>query len=773
MIYQKGLQTCDTLGRARVRPLTDVETDAESDEVATPVTTMPSVAGVRPLGSPPSRGPVVTVPAVREADGLPVRLIMVTAELDATLRRRIRTESADLEAALSRLPSAIVLPLVDHGLDPDGRPFLIAAMPGPSVHEVLATEGPRPLDEVLAVARAAAEGLRTLAGQGLVGPPPEVCHTGDRRLTLATPLPPVLTELESALGDGTGHEPPEVLSGADWAPSGQTYACASMLWTLLSGRPPYIGQDRKLARLVGGPPAAFERTGVPDAVIAVLRSALAVDPADRPADPGALAATLEESAEHVSNPTLPPAPSKAWALGSRYELHRRIGGGASGQVWAGRRRDDDLPVAVKVLRRELSEDPQTVDRFLRESRLLQSVQHPNIVRIHDFVKEAEVFGIVMELIDGSDLRDVTTRGPLTVSDAAGLLAQTASALAAVHADGIVHRDVKPENVLVTERDGRLTAYLSDFGIARAIAGSAHTQLLGTPAYLGPELWAGRAPTAATDVYALGVTAYELLAGRLPFDGPSQEAIMRAHLERTVSRPPGLDETAWALIEECLARDPAHRPDAARVAARWAAMAGPGVLGGLTIPPSSAVAPPPPSRELAHDDERDPATGTVMSARALPVRPAPQPVRRRRRRGPILVISAVAVLGIGGGVALAMSQRSTPPPARPAASPKTGYYVVPASIAISGATTAKVSWGSQAGSMPGFAGYVVTDASVGNRPVSRVLPKDVTSYAVHDLRAGRQACFLVIAVVTAPPPGPPAQPTCVTPPAARRPTPRKS
>ena len=99
---------------------------------------------------------------------------------------------------------------------------------------------------------------------------------------------------------------------------------------------------------------------------------------------------LEESAEHVSNPTLPPAPTKAWALGSRYELHHRIGGGASGQVWAGRRRDDDLPVAVKVLRRELSEDPQTVDRFLRESRLLQSVRHPNIVRIHDFVKEAEV-----------------------------------------------------------------------------------------------------------------------------------------------------------------------------------------------------------------------------------------------------------------------------------------------------------------------------------------------------------------------------------------------
>ncbi len=729
-------------------------------EVATPVTTMPSVAGVRLLGAVPSGGPVARVPAVREADGLPVWFVLVTADLDAPLRRRIRTESADLEALLMRLQPSVVLPLADHGQDDDGRPFLLAARPGPTLHEA---EGPPPVEEVLAAARTLAEGLSVLAEQGLIGPPPDVCRANDGTLMLASPLPPALAELESALGEGTGHEPPEVLGGDEWTPAAQTYACASILWTLLAGKSPYAGQDRKLARLTGAPPRPFERTGVPDAVVGVLRSSLAFGPADRPADPRALAEALEDAVPApVHHPTIPPRNPAAWPLGSRYELVSRIGGGASGQVWAGRRREDDLPVAVKILRRELSEDPQTVDRFLRESRMLQSIRHPNVVQIYDFVKEAEVFGIVMELIEGEDLRQVAARGRLHVAEAAGLLAQTASALAAVHAAGIVHRDIKPENVLVTDRDGRRTAYLSDFGIARAIAGSAHTQLLGTPAYLGPELWAGRSPTTATDIYALGVTAYELLAGRQPFEAPSQEGMMRAHLEQTVRRPDGMDDAAWALITACLEREPSRRPDAAQVAGGWAALAGSGVLGGLTIPPPAVRHP------SAVAADRDPAHGTVVSARALPKRPEPPAPKRKRRRAPLLILLAAAVAGVGGGVVLATQHHGAKSATKPGVTPsaKLGYYPVPASAVLSG-STATLTWGAQAATMPGFAGYLVSDVSGGkNRPVSRVLDKKVSTYAVHNLKAGRQSCFLVIAVVTSPPPGPLAQPTCVTPRAAR-------
>lgn len=746
--------------------------DHDMDEVAPPVTTLPSVVGVRLSGGLPSRGPVARVPAVREADGLPVYLILVTAETDTQLRRRIQTEAANLEDTLARLPATAVLPLANHGLDPDGRPFLLAVRPGPSLHEVLAAEGPLSLGEALDAADAAAEGLRLLAEQGLTGPPPEVCRTGDG-LALETPLPPSLVELESALGDGSGHEPPEVLGGGDWTPAGQAYACASMLWTLLAGRPPYAGQDRKLARLTGAEPTAFSRTftrtGIPEPVVTVLRSALALAPGDRPAGPGALAAALREASR---NPTIPPArpPAEPAArpLGSRYDLLRRIGSGAMGQVWAGRRRENGSPVAVKILRGELSEDPETVDRFLREGRVLQSVRHPHVVEIYDLVKEGDVFGIVMQLVEGEDLRHAAARGVLRPADAAELLAQTASALAAVHARGVVHRDVKPENILVTAGNGRRTAFLSDFGIARGVAGSAHTRLIGTPAYLGPELWAGRAPTTATDVYALGVTAYELLTGRLPFTAPSHAAMMRAHLEQSAPRPEGLDDAAWALITACLDRDPARRPDAARVAAGWAALAGPDVLANLVLPASPNASPPPPADGPGRSGEAadDPGTGTVISARPLPVRPAPpQPKRRRGLRAPLLAVLAVAVVGAGSGAVLAAWHHHKPPPPRATSSPASGkvaYYPIPASVAVSG-TTATVTWGTQAASLPGFGGYLVTDVSA--RPLSKVLPGKTSSFAVHYLRPGRQSCFLVIALVGSPPPGPVAQPACVTPPSA--------
>ncbi len=731
-------------------------------EVATPVTTMPSVAGVRLLGAVPSGGPVARVPAVR--DGVPVWFILVTADLDAPLRRRVRTESADLEALFTRLQSAPVLPLTDHGQDDDGRPFVLSARPGPTLRETL--DGPASPAVVLAAARALAEGLSALAGQGLIGPPSDICRGSDGTLLLSAPLPPAIAELESALGDGTGDEPPEVLAGGDWSPAGQTYACASMLWTLLAGKPPYSGQDQKLARLTGAPPKPFERAGVNEALVDVLRSALAFDPATRPSDPRVLAAALEKAspAPVAHHPTIPPRNPAVWQLGSRYELVSRIGGGASGQVWSGRRREDGLPVAVKILRRELSEDPQTVDRFLRESRILQSIRHPNVVEIHDFVKEGEVFGIVMELVEGEDLRHVAARGPLRVTEAAELLAQSASALAAVHAAGIVHRDVKPENILVTDHDGRRTAYLSDFGIARAIAGSAHTQLLGTPAYLGPELWAGRSPTTATDIYALGITAYQLLAGHLPFDANSQEGMMRAHLEQVVSRPDGLDDAAWALITACMERAPARRPDSAQVAAGWASLAGSAVLAGLTIPPPAT----PPAAVADREPDRDPAHGTVMSARALPRRPEPPAPPRKRRRVPILVLLAAALAGIGGGVVFATQHHGgAPKKLDTTPSAKLGYYPVPASTVVSG-STATLTWSKQTDSLPGFAGYVVSDVS--GRPVSRVLAKGVNSFTVHGLRAGRQSCFVVLTLATAPPPGPAAQPaTCVTPP----PRPRNS
>src|SRR5918999_2853306 len=281
--------TCDTLVRAWTRTLV---TDIDGDEVAGPV--IPEVAGVRLLAALPGGGPLVAVPGVRAVDDLPVRLIFVTAELDSRARRRIKTECADLEGMLAVLGDSLVVPLVDHGTDAAGHPFVLAARPGPTIEGLLAAEGRRPIAEVPAAARAYAAGLGALAAHEFVGSPPDLCRTASGALILDTPLPPALVELVATLGDGTGHEPPEVLAGGDWSPPAQVYACASMLWTMLAVRPPYGGGRRQLDRVLGGPPAPLGRTDVPDRLIAVLRSALAVDPGARPAAPAALAAALGE-----------------------------------------------------------------------------------------------------------------------------------------------------------------------------------------------------------------------------------------------------------------------------------------------------------------------------------------------------------------------------------------------------------------------------------------------------------------------------------------------
>ncbi|HEU5160079.1 MAG TPA: serine/threonine-protein kinase [Streptosporangiaceae bacterium] len=774
----------DTLVGARTgMPLPDVD----GDEVTSPVT-IPEVAGVRLLEAIPGGGPLAVVPGIRAIDDLPVWLILVTAELDSRARRRIRSQCADLERVLAVLGDALVVPLVDHGTDTAGRPFLVAARPGRTMDELLAAEGRRPAGEVPIAARAYAAGLDALAAHGFVGSPPDLCRTDSGAMVLSTPLPPALMELVTTLGEGTGHEPPEVLGGADWTPSGQVYACASMLWTLLAGRPPYGGGRRQLDRVLGAPPSSPGRTDVPDRLIAVLRSALAADPGARPADPAALAARLTEPepSGHATMPPIRPAAAPR-PLGSRYLLEHRIGQGASGHVWIARRREDDAPVAVKLLRGELSEDPDVVTRFMRERTVLRGLRHPHLVRVHDLVAEGDVLGIVMDLVDGEDLRRVAARTRLTEPGAATLLAQTASALAAVHAAGIVHRDVKPENILVSERAGRRIALLSDFGIARAIEGSAHTQLVGTPTYCAPELAAGHPPAPPVDVYALGVTGYELLAGRPPFTARTTEALLRAHLEQRPARPDGIADDTWALLESCLAKDPAARPSAAAAARRWAALGdielprldddlartadGRRPLTGASVRESSGPGSSAPGSSGPESPDARSA-GTELSARPLPVRPPDESrTRGRRLRLPHLVAIAVAVvLGAASGVGIALLRHDqdvpanlSAKPARPAPAPALVQYYLPASVVVSGSGSATISWGRRAETIPGFAGYIVYEVIGGRRAIRTptALESGRTSFTVPP-STGRSMCYQVAALVTAAPPGPQAEPACVSP-----------
>lgn len=252
-------------------------------------------------------------------------------------------------------------------------------------------------------------------------------------------------------------------------------------------------------------------------------------------------------------------------LGSGYVLERPLGEGASGQVWLGRDRTG-RPRAVKLLRHELASDSSVLQRFVQERSVLESIHHPHVVQVHDLVVEGGTLAIVMDYVEGEDLATaLAARGTYPPAEAAQLGYELATALHAAHLKGVVHRDVKPANVLIESATGQ--ARLSDFGIAKiADTAQRRTMLLGTPLYMAPELAAGADPTPAADVYSLGLLLYELLCGVPAFAGrPSSLAVLGAHATELPGRPEGIPDSFWDLLMRMVAKGPAQRGSAASVA----------------------------------------------------------------------------------------------------------------------------------------------------------------------------------------------------------------
>jgi hypothetical protein len=257
-------------------------------------------------------------------------------------------------------------------------------------------------------------------------------------------------------------------------------------------------------------------------------------------------------------------------------LLESIGRGGMGRVWKGTVRSTGEAVAVKVLNPELAADPEVVARFLQERGILVGLDHPHLVGVHDLVAEGGTLAIVMDLVQGSDLRRyLGEKGPLAPAFAAGLMAQVLTGLAAVHGAGIVHRDLKPENILLDLTHGDPPcARLSDFGIARLTTGPGLTRttgLIGTPEYMAPEMAEQVDAGPPADVYAAGIVLYELLAGRTPFAGGAAVAILRRHIDEPPARPDGLTDGLWQLLSEMLAKRPDQRPDAVQAAERLVAL----------------------------------------------------------------------------------------------------------------------------------------------------------------------------------------------------------
>ncbi|MDH6226682.1 serine/threonine-protein kinase [Streptomyces sp. MJP52] len=261
-------------------------------------------------------------------------------------------------------------------------------------------------------------------------------------------------------------------------------------------------------------------------------------------------------------------------IGSRYTAHQILGRGSAGTVWLGE--GPEGPVAIKLLREDLSSDEDLVGRFVGERTALLGLEHPRIVSVRDLVVDGNVLALVMDLVRGTDLRTRLERERRLAPEAAvAVVADVADALAAAHAAGVVHRDVKPENVLL-DMDGPLgpgnshPALLTDFGVAKLIDAprrSRATRIIGTPDYLAPEIVEGLPPRASVDIYALATVLYELLAGFTPFGGGHPGAVLRRHVTETVVPLPGIPEELWRLIAQCLSKAPASRLRAAELAER--------------------------------------------------------------------------------------------------------------------------------------------------------------------------------------------------------------
>jgi len=412
-------------------------------------------------------------------------------------------------------------------------------------------------------------------------------------------------------------------------------------------------------------------------------------------------------------------PTAGLTFGGRYELSSRIAIGGMGEVWQATDLVIGRTVAIKILKDEYLGDPGFLERFRAEARHAALVNHEGIANVFDYGEEEGSAYLVMELVPGEALSTILEREHVLSTDRVlDIVAQTASALQAAHAAGLVHRDIKPGNLLITP-DGRVK--ITDFGIARIadqVPLTATGQVMGTVQYLSPEQASGQSASPTTDVYSLGIVAYECLAGKRPFTGESQVAIAMAQINET---PPDLPVTVAEpvrnLVLSCIAKKPEDRPSSTANLARAAtalrrgdiaaaAAAVPAILGGRPAPQTQATSLMPTASTVPYGSTQ--ATTVIGAAGAGDALLPPidggteQPGDKKKKRSPwtwpLIVLIAILVLVLGGTItALVIGQNGskdvpvttstsapptkqtpTPEPTTPAPTPTPNTVAIPES-----------------------------------------------------------------------------------------------
>ena len=351
----------------------------------------------------------------------------------------------------------------------------------------------------------------------------------------------------------------------------------------------------------------------------------------------------------------------------RYKIEEQIASGGMGTIYRATDERLNRTVAIKLLRHDLARDARFIERFRREARSAASLSHANVAAVYDYAEDGDNHGIVMDFVDGHDLaRVIRENGPLEPRRALTICAQICDALGHAHKRGVVHRDIKPGNVMVAH-DGQVK--VTDFGIARAAGESTLTatgSVLGTAHYISPEQANGQAASEASDIYSLGIVLYEMLTGSVPFTGDSAVAIAMRHLREEVPPPSRLnasvDADADRIVEGATRKNPAERyPSAEAMAAdARASFERPAddVTAVLPVTTSSAATRPIPTRgplRRAAIVAAAALAGLALIAAALVVARAddttPRARRERAGQSPAEAVEASATTPLASGTVL--------------------------------------------------------------------------------------------------------------------------
>lgn len=371
-------------------------------------------------------------------------------------------------------------------------------------------------------------------------------------------------------------------------------------------------------------------------------------------------------------------PSAGLTFGGRYELQSRIAIGGMGEVWQATDLVIGRQVAIKILKDEYLGDPGFLERFRAEARHAALVNHEGIANVFDYGEEEGSAYLVMELVPGEALSTILEREHVLSTDKVlDIVAQTSAALQAAHAAGLVHRDIKPGNLLITP-DGRVK--ITDFGIARIadqVPLTATGQVMGTVQYLSPEQASGHPASPTTDIYSLGIVAYECLAGRRPFTGESQVAIAMAQINETPPElPVTVSEPVRNLVYACIAKNPADRPPTAAHLARAATALRRGdVQGAAAAVPAVLGAAGATAATMLMPQQGATSATTVLPTGAVGDQPGAEATDEPKKRSPwtwplIILIVILAIVLIGTIIAMTMNGGGKADPSTSSKAPNT-------------------------------------------------------------------------------------------------------